>query len=97
MSELRDPNLAELVGEIADLEGLAIDLPGELALLPLRGNVLFPGIVMPLLVAKPSSVELIEEARRGERLFVAVSLRPESPDDPATEHLFERGTLARIL
>jgi len=97
MSELRDPNLAELVGEIADLEGLAIDLPGELAILPLRGNVLFCGIVMPLLVAKPSSVELIEKTRRGDRLFVAVALRPESPDDPAAEHLFERGTLARIL
>ncbi len=97
MSELRDPNLAELVGEIADLEGLAIDLPGELAVLPLRGNVLFAGVVMPLLVAKPSSVELIERARRGDRLFVAVALRPESPDDPAAEHLFERGMLARIL
>ncbi|MCH7824059.1 MAG: endopeptidase La [Acidobacteria bacterium] len=97
MSELQDSNLAELVGEIADLEGVAIDLPEELAVLPLRGNVLFSAVVMPLLVAKPSSVELIEKARRGDRLFVAVALQLESPDDPAAEHLFERGTLARIL
>ena len=97
MSEIEDPNLADLVGEIADLEGFAVDLPEQISVLPLRGNVLFPGIVMPLLVAKPSSVELVEAARRGDRLFGAVSLHPESPEDPAVEHLSGRGTLARIL
>ncbi len=97
MSDIRDSNLAELVGEITDVEADAIEVPEELAVLPLRGSVLFPGIVMPLLVAKPSSVELIETVRDGSRAFAAVALRPETGDDPDPESLFGRGTLARIL
>ena len=46
MPDLRDSNLADLVGEITDAQDATLGLPEELAVLPLRGSVLFPGVVM---------------------------------------------------
>jgi len=97
MPEIEDSNLADLIGDITDLDGSTPAIPDELPVLPLRGSVLFPGIVMPLLVAQQSSVELIESARQGTRLFAATALRPEAGDEPAPADLFGRGTVARIL
>jgi len=97
MSEMEDANLADLVGEIAEMEGSQFEIPGELPVLPLRGSVLFPGVVMPLLVAKPSSVALIEAARAGTRVFAATALQPDATDEQLPENLFGRGTVARIL
>jgi ATP-dependent Lon protease len=97
MPEFEDSNLADLVGEIAELDGSTFVIPDELPVLPLRGSVLFPGIVMPLLVARPSSVELIESVRQGTRTFAATALHPEASADGTPESLFGRGTVARIL
>ncbi len=97
MSEIRDTNLAELVGELSDAEDGVIELPDRLPVLPLRGTVLFPGIVTPLLVAAPSSVSLIESVRTGSRVFAAAAVQPDSGDDPTDDDLYGRGTLARIL
>ena len=42
--------------------------PDELAILPLREAVLFPQAVIPLAVARPSSVRAVDEAVLGHRL-----------------------------
>jgi len=97
MSDIEDSNLDDLVGEIVALEGAPFEIPAELPVLPLRGSVLFPGVVTPLLVSKPSSVALIEAARAGDRVFVAAAVHPEAPDETVPENLFGRGVVARIL
>jgi len=97
MSDFDDPNLTELLGEASCEADPDAEMPRRLPVLPLKGSVLFPGIVMPLLVARPASVKLIEEARRGDRLLAAVGLEPDTPEEPEAEHFFGRGTLARIL
>ncbi|MGD8329570.1 MAG: LON peptidase substrate-binding domain-containing protein, partial [Acidobacteriota bacterium] len=97
MSDIDDPNLADLVDEMAGLQDVPFDIPAQLPVLPLRGSVLFPGVVMPLLVATPSSIELIDAVRGGDRIFVATALHPEAGDTVAPESLFGRGVVARIL
>jgi ATP-dependent Lon protease len=71
--------------------------PDELAILPLRETVLFPQAVIPLAVARPASVRLVDEAVRGQsRLIGVVTQRDGSQDDPAAHDLHAYGTVAVI-
>ena len=47
--------------------------PEELAIVPLRETVLFPQAVIPLAVARPSSVRAVDDAVRGGRLLGLVT------------------------
>jgi len=48
--------------------------PDELPILPLRNNVLFPGVVIPITVGRDKSIKLIQEA-----VFKLFSLCKQSP------------------
>ena len=69
MNDPTDPNLTELLEEALQSDGSVAELPDALPVLPLRGTVLFPGVVMPLLVTRPAALELVEAVRAGERVF----------------------------
>ena len=38
--------------------------PGAMVILPLRNTVLFPSTIMPLVVGRPTSLQIVEEAVR---------------------------------
>lgn len=46
----------------------AEEIPEELAILPLRNAVLFPGVVIPITVGRDKSINLVKEAYRKEKL-----------------------------
>ncbi len=70
--------------------------PDELPILPLRETVLFPQAVLPLAVARPSSVRVVDEAVLGTRLVGVVTQRDGGQEDPAAHELFGFGTVAMI-
>lgn len=72
------------------------EFPKELPILPLRGNVFFPGIVLPITAGREKSVRLIKEAYR-KKLILGVVAQKNDSDDPNYEDLFHTGTYARIL
>ncbi|HVL80617.1 MAG TPA: endopeptidase La [Actinomycetota bacterium] len=79
--------------------GGAPDLPTEVAVLPLRDNVLFPNLALPVLVGRERSLRLIEDVVEGDRLLLTVAVRPEADpeaDPPAPDQLYEVGTLGRV-
>ena len=39
--------------------------PNELPILPLRNNVLFPGVVIPITVGRDKSIKLIQDSNKG--------------------------------
>ena len=41
--------------------------PEDLAILPLRNNVLFPGVVIPITVGRDKSIKLIQDANKGKK------------------------------
>ena len=43
--------------------------PEELPILPLRNNVLFPGVVIPITVGRDKSIKLIQEANKGNKIY----------------------------
>ncbi|HEY3153288.1 MAG TPA: endopeptidase La [Candidatus Binatia bacterium] len=71
--------------------------PGALMLLPLRQAVLFPSTVMPLVVGRSASLQIVEEAVRQQSRIGFVAQRDGSIEAPRPEDLFRVGTAADIL
>jgi ATP-dependent Lon protease len=72
------------------------DIPDVLAILPLRGTVIFPQAVVTLGAGRPSSVRLIEEALQGSRIVGAIMQRDAAEDNPGAAGLHPVGTVAVI-
>ena len=73
-----------------------LSIPDVLAILPLRGTVIFPQAVMPLAAGRPASVRLIQEALQGSRIIGAVIQRDPSEDAPRAQGLHTIGTATVI-
>ena len=73
------------------------EIPEELALLPLRNTLLFPGMVIPINVGRSKSIKLAQEYAHNNKPFGVVAQRYNEVEEPTKEDLFEVGTMARIL
>ncbi len=71
-------------------------VPSNVPALPLRDTVLFPNSFMPLAVARPSSVRLVDEAIAAGKLIGVFTQRDPSHDDPGQEDLYPIGTLTHV-
>lgn len=71
--------------------------PEDLSILALRNNVLFPGVVIPITVARDKSLKIINEQNKKDRLIGVISQTDPDMEDPDFEHLYEVGTLAKIM
>jgi ATP-dependent Lon protease len=72
------------------------DVPTELAILPLRDTILFPHAILPLAVARESSVALVHEAVRERKVIGVITQRDPAIDDPVESDLYRVGTLTHI-
>jgi len=73
------------------------EYPEELAILPLRNNVLFPGVVIPITVGRDKSIKLIQEANKGSKIIGVVSQKNQEEESPGFEDLYKVGTVAQII
>ena len=71
--------------------------PDELSLLPLRNNVLFPGVVIPITVGRDKSIKLIQEANKGAKIIGVVSQKNPEVESPEFTDLHTVGTVAQII
>ncbi|MAY83045.1 MAG: endopeptidase La [Flavobacteriales bacterium] len=71
--------------------------PDVLPILPLRNTVLFPGVVIPITVGRDKSIKLIQDANKADKVIGVISQTDDSIEEPSKEHLYEVGTVARIL
>src|SRR6266446_1890265 len=74
--------------------------PGETRaypVLPLRDIVVFPHMIAPLFVGRKKSILALEEAMRSDTFILLATQKNASDDDPATEAIYEVGTLASVL
>ncbi len=70
----------------------------ELAVLPIRNAVLFPGGVAPFDVGREKSVALVEDVQDLPTPVIAIfAQRDPSTDDPEAEDLYPVGCAARVL
>ena len=67
-----------------------------LPLLPLRGVIVFPNMVMHLDVGRERSVNALEQAMMEDNKILLVSQKEARIDEPAPEDLYTMGTIAQI-
>src|SRR5467141_3768183 len=74
--------------------------PGETRpypVLPLRDIVVFPHMIVPLFVGRKKSIGALEEVMRSDTFILLATQKNVSDDEPATEAVYEIGTLASVL
>ena len=71
--------------------------PTELPILPLRNNVLFPGVVIPITVGRDKSIKLIQEANKKNKIIGVVSQKNQDEESPEFDDLNTIGTVAQIV
>ena len=65
--------------------------------LPLRDIVVFPHMIAPLFVGRKKSILALEEVMRSDTFILLATQKNASDDEPATEAIYEIGTLASVL
>src|SRR3954467_4768345 len=84
--------------ENADSGDAQPPLPADhMIILPVRQAVLFPGMVLPLAIGRPSSIAAAQEAVRSERMLGILLQTDPAAEDPAPQQLHRVGTGAQIL
>ena len=68
----------------------------ELPLLPLRGVLVFPSIIMHLDVGRERSIAALEAAMEGDRMIFLASQTEAHSEDPIPEDIYDVGTIAEI-
>src|SRR3984893_7929564 len=74
--------------------------PGETRaypVLPLRDIVVFPHMIAPLFVGRKKSILALEAVMRSDTFILLATQKNASDDGPATEAIYEIGTLASVL
>jgi ATP-dependent Lon protease len=65
--------------------------------LPLRDIVVFPYMIVPLFVGREKSIAALEEVMRTDKHILLAAQKNAADDDPATDAIYEMGTLASVL
>ncbi len=95
----REPSGAEagqrFYGFDEDISGVAV--PANLPILPLRGVVIFPSAIVPLLISRGASLKLVEDCLAGDRMLGLAAQKNPEEESPQPPGLYSRGTAGRIL
>jgi ATP-dependent Lon protease len=73
-----------------------ITVPDELAILPLRGVVVYPVTFQALSVGQPRSIRLVDDATVGKEMIGLVASRDAEIEEPGPEDVYEVGVAATI-
>jgi ATP-dependent Lon protease len=74
-----------------------IIIPNELPILPLRGTVLYPDLILPIMVGRKKSVKLIDDAMDLDRIIGVITQKRSEIEDPKENDLYPVGVAALIL
>ena len=69
----------------------------QFPVLPLRDIVVFPYMIVPLFVGREKSIAALEEVMRADKQILLAAQKNAGDDDPATDAIYEIGTLASVL
>ena len=73
------------------------DIPEVLSILPLRNTVLFPGVVIPITAGRDKSIQLINDANKGDKVIGVVAQKDGDIENPTSEDIYKTGVVAQIL
>ena len=79
-------------GELEDVE-----VPEAIPILSLRNTVLFPGVVLPISIGRPKSIQLIKDAYRNDKIVGTVAQKDPDLENPEYQDLHSIGTIGQIV
>jgi ATP-dependent Lon protease len=82
-------------GDDGELED--VDVPEKIPILSLRNTVLFPGVVLPISIGRPKSIQLIKEAYRNDKIVGTVAQKDPETENPDFQDLHRVGTIGQIV
>ena len=91
-----NPLTASDAGQMSGVDELP-SIPGTLAILPVRGFVVFPRTISPLNVQRPASIQLLNETLPQNKIIGLVTQRDETKDEPEIADLYHVGTAVMVL
>ena len=65
--------------------------------LPIKNNVVFPGVLMPIAVSKKSSLKLIKAAEKKNEPLILLTQKDNKAADPKEKDLYTLGTFAHVV
>ena len=88
--------IADYEGDIHHLFEMAPQ--GDVPILTTRNMVLFPGVIAPILVGRPSSYHLIRKYQEKEEAIIGIFCQKDpTVDTPSGNDLYEYGVYAKII
>ncbi len=100
MDEANDEDV-EMVPLLAvtdeDEEGKDEEYNPTLPILPIRNNVLFPGVVIPISVGRSKSTKAVNAAYKKDKVIGVISQKDTETEEPEFEDLQKVGTIAKIV
>ena len=82
-------------GDDGDLED--VEVPETIPILSFRNTVLFPGVVLPISIGRPQSIQLIKEAYRTDKIVGTVAQKDPDIENPGFNDLHSVGTIGQIV
>jgi len=82
-------------GDDGELED--VDVPETIPILSLRNTVLFPGVVLPISIGRPKSIQLIKEAYHNDKIVGTVAQKDPDTENPDFQDLHSVGTIGQIV
>jgi len=100
-----DMSLVNLGGDFSTLIPLQeeeekarkMDVPENLPVLALKNSILFPGLVIPITIGRPKSIQAVKKAFNSDKLIAVFSQVEENNEEPIQSDLYEFGTVAKVL
>ncbi|MGC9455118.1 MAG: endopeptidase La [Phycisphaerae bacterium] len=74
-----------------------VTIPSEIAVLPVRNVVVFPGMVLPLSIGRERSKRLIDSVLPEQKVIGTVCQKDPGVEEPRPEDLFEVGSSVAVL
>lgn len=76
---------------------LALQIPNELPLLPLRDIVIYPFMIVPLFVSREKSIRAVDKALGEDRMILLTCQKDLDKEEPLQDDLYKVGTVAVIM
>lgn len=69
----------------------------SIPILPLRNMVIYPGVLLPVSVARSKSLKLVRSAHENDGLIGVCTQLDKKIEDPTIDELYQIGTVAHIV
>jgi ATP-dependent Lon protease len=92
-----DGDIIPIIADGDDGELEDVEVPEAIPILSLRNTVLFPGVVLPISIGRPKSIQLIKDAYRNNKIVGTVAQKDPDIENPEFQDLHTIGTIGQIV